>query len=86
MLRILIVNISEAIDQVLQRSDGITMGMNCYSFIRGGIYLKSKASTWEKNLAVAFNLTFRYIEDVSFIINDKLHSYVNLIYPKWTWN
>jgi hypothetical protein len=37
----------------------------------------------EKNkpLAVAFNLIFRYINDVLSINNDQFHSYVDSIYP-----
>jgi hypothetical protein len=51
-----------------------------FVFLWGGIY--SKASTWEsKNLAVAFNLTFRYIDDVLSINNNHFHSYVDSIYP-----
>jgi hypothetical protein len=34
-----------------------------------------------KPLAVAFNLTFRYIDDVLSINNDQFHSYVDFIYP-----
>ena len=34
----------------------------------------------KKSLAVAFNSTFRYIDDVLSINND-FHSYVNSIYP-----
>jgi hypothetical protein len=42
----------------------------------------------EKNkyLAVAFNSTFRYIDDVLSINNDQFHTYGDSIYPKWTWN
>jgi hypothetical protein len=37
----------------------------------------------EKNkpLAVAFNSTFRYIDDLLSINNDRFHSYVDSIYP-----
>ena len=34
-----------------------------------------------KSLAVAFNSTFRYIDDVLSINNDQFHSYVDSIYP-----
>lgn len=42
-----------------------------------------KSGVLEKNkaLAVAFNSTFRYIDDVLFINNCYFHSYVNSIYP-----
>jgi hypothetical protein len=41
------------------------------------------ASIHEKNkpLAVEFNSTFRYIDDVLFINNDRFHSYDESIYP-----
>ncbi len=35
----------------------------------------------KKTLAVAFNSTFRYIDDVLSINNDNFHSYVDTIYP-----
>jgi hypothetical protein len=35
----------------------------------------------KKSLAVAFNSTFRYIDDVLSINNKQFHSYVDLIYP-----
>jgi hypothetical protein len=35
----------------------------------------------KKSLAVAFNATFRYIDDVLSIYNNHFHSYVDLIYP-----
>ena len=34
-----------------------------------------------KKLAVSFNHTFRYIDDVLSINNHKFHNYVHLIYP-----
>jgi hypothetical protein len=40
----------------------------------------------KKYLAVAFNSTFRYIDDDLFINNSQFHSYVDLIYPKLTGN
>ena len=42
---------------------------NCYG-------IKTK-----KKLAVYFNLTYRYIDDVLSINNDNFHNYVHLIYP-----
>jgi hypothetical protein len=35
----------------------------------------------KKNLAVAFNSTFEYINDVSSISNNQFHKYVDSIYP-----
>ena len=34
-----------------------------------------------KKLAVSFNFTYRYIDDVLSIYNNNFHSYVHLIYP-----
>jgi hypothetical protein len=34
-----------------------------------------------KKLAVSFNLTFRYIDDILSINNHNFHNYVHLIYP-----
>jgi hypothetical protein len=49
-------------------------------FIRGRIH--SKSSTKEnKSLAVAFNSTFRYIDDVLSNNNDQFDTYFNSIYP-----
>jgi hypothetical protein len=54
-----------------------------FVFIWGGVY--SKASTWEekKSLSVAFNSTFRYIDDVLSITcnNNHFHSDIDSIYP-----
>jgi hypothetical protein len=51
-----------------------------FAFIWSTIY--SKACTWqEKSLAVAFNSTFRYIDDVLSINNNQFHTYVDSIYP-----
>jgi hypothetical protein len=36
----------------------------------------------KKSLAVAFNSTFRYIDDVFSVNNSQFHSYVDSIYPK----
>ena len=35
-----------------------------------------------KKLAVSFNLTYRYIDDVLSINNHNFHNYVHLIYPE----
>jgi hypothetical protein len=35
----------------------------------------------KKKIAVSFNHTFRYIDDVLSINNHNFHKYVNLIYP-----
>ena len=46
-------------------------------FIRGGI----RRRAGQKDLAKAFNFTFRYIDDVLSLNNKKFIDYVHLIYP-----
>jgi hypothetical protein len=69
--------------QVFQQSVWIPMDMNCaplladlflYSFIQKLLHEKKKI------LVVAFNSTFRYIEDVLSINNNQFHSYVDSKY------
>jgi hypothetical protein len=64
------------------------MGMNCAPFLED-LFLYSYEAEFiqkllhekKKSLAVAFNSTFRYIDDVLCINNSQFHSYVNSIYP-----
>jgi hypothetical protein len=64
------------------------MGTNCAPFladlfcihVRWNLF-KSFYTRRKKSLAVAFNLTFRYIDDVLPIKNNYFHSYVDSIYP-----
>ena len=75
--------------RVFQQTVGIPMGTNCaplladlflYSyeadFIQG--LIKDK----KKNLALSFNLTFRYIDDVLSLNNPSFSDYLHLIYPQ----
>jgi hypothetical protein len=64
------------------------MGTNCGPLIADlSLYSYEAESNQtllhEKNkpLAVTFNSTFRYIDDVLSINNDQFHSYINSIYP-----
>jgi hypothetical protein len=64
------------------------MGMNCAPLLADLFlcsyeveFIQKLLQEKKKSLAVAFNLTFRYIEMVLSISNDQLHSYVDLIYP-----
>jgi hypothetical protein len=43
--------------------------------------MKQNLHEKDKPLAVTFNSSFRYINDVSSINNDRFHSYVDYIYP-----
>jgi hypothetical protein len=64
------------------------MGTNCDPLL-ADLFLYSYEAEFiqkllqEKNkpLAVAFNSTFRYIDDVLSINNDQIHSYIDSIYP-----
>ena len=75
-------------DQVFQQSVGIPMGTNCaplladlflYSYEAEFIQKLLRDNT--KQLAVSFNHTFRYIDDVLPIKNHNFHNYVHLKYP-----
>jgi hypothetical protein len=75
-------------DQVFQQSAGIPMGTNCaplladlflYSYKAG--FVQKLLRNNNKILAVSFNHTFRYIDDVLSINNHNFHNYVHLIYP-----
>jgi hypothetical protein len=75
-------------NQIVQQFVGIPMGTNCAPLL-ADLFLYSYEAEFiqkhlhEKNrpLAVAFNSTFRYIDDVLSIINDQFDSYVESIYP-----
>jgi hypothetical protein len=64
------------------------MGNNCAPLV-ADLFLYSYEAEFvqkllhekKKFLAVAFNLTFRYIDDVLSTNNDRFHSYVDSIYP-----
>jgi hypothetical protein len=75
-------------NQIFQQTVRIPMGTNCAPLL-GDLFLYSYEAEFiqkllhEKNklLPVAFNSTFRYINDVLSINNDRFHSYVDFIYP-----
>jgi hypothetical protein len=90
MLGFLIDNIFVVVDnKIFQQTVGISMGIpNCAPLL-ADLFLYSYEAEFtqkllhEKNkpLAVAFNSTFRHIDDVLSINNDQFHSYVDSIYP-----
>jgi hypothetical protein len=64
------------------------MGMNCapllvdlFLYSYEAEFIQKLLHEKKKSLAVAFNSTFRYINSVLSINNDKFHWYVNSIYP-----
>jgi hypothetical protein len=75
-------------DQVFQQSAGIPMGTNCaqfwqtYSYIhtKQNLFRKCYETVTKKKLAVYFNHTFRYIDDVLSTNNHNFHNDVHLIY------
>ena len=75
-------------DQVFQQTVGIPMGTNCAPLL-ADLFLHSYEAEFvqkllrdnNKKLAVSFNHTFRYIDDVLSINNHNFHIYVHLIYP-----
>ena len=75
-------------DQVFQQTVGVPTGTNCtplladlFLYSYEAEFIQKLLSQKKKKLAVAFNLTFRYIDDVLSINNDSFHTYVNAIYP-----
>jgi hypothetical protein len=75
-------------DQVFQQSVGIPMDTNCAPLL-ADLFLYSYEAEFvqkllrdnNKKLAVSFNHTFRYIDDVLSINNHIFHNCVHLIYP-----
>jgi hypothetical protein len=77
-------------DQVFQQSVGIPMGTNCAPLLADLILYSYEAEFVQKllqdnnkRLAMSFNHTFRYIEDVLSINNHNFHNYAHLI-SHWT--
>jgi hypothetical protein len=89
MLEFLIDNIYVAVkEQVFQQSVGIPMGINRAPLLADLFLYSYEAEFIQKllykkkmSLAVAFNSTFRYIDDVLSINNNQFQLYVNSIYP-----
>jgi hypothetical protein len=64
------------------------MGTNCaplladvFLYFYEAEFIQKLLHEKNKTLAVAFNSTFRYIDDVLSINNDRIHSYVDSICP-----
>jgi hypothetical protein len=84
MLEFLIDNIHVVVGvQVFQQSVGIPIGTKCAPLLMDPFYIHMRRNLNEKkkSLAVTFNSTFVYIDDVLSIINSQFHLYVDLIYP-----
>ena len=75
-------------DQVFQQTVGSPMSTNCAPLL-ADLFLHSYEAEFvhkrlpdnNKKLAMSFDHTFRYIDDVQSISNHNFHNYVHLIYP-----
>jgi hypothetical protein len=86
MLGFLIDNIFVVfVNTIFQETIEITMGTNCvpllFLYSYEAEFIQELLHEKNKPLALAFNSTFRYIDDVLSINNDQFHSYVDFIYP-----
>jgi hypothetical protein len=75
-------------DQVFQQSFGIPMGTNCaplfadlFFYSYDAEFVPKLLRDNNKKLAVSFNHTSRYIDDVLSINNHDFHNCVHLVYP-----
>jgi hypothetical protein len=75
-------------DQVFQQCVDILMGTNCvplladlFSYLYEAEFGQKLLQDNNKKLAVSFNHTFTYIDDVLFINNHNFHNCVHLLYP-----
>ena len=74
--------------RVFQQTVGIPMGTNCAPLL-ADLFLYSYEANFiqellqnkDKKLAISFNFTFRYIDDVLSLNNPKFGDYVDRIYP-----
>jgi hypothetical protein len=75
-------------NKIFRQTVGIPMGTNCaplladlFLYFNEAEFIQKLLHEKNKPLAVAFNSTFRYINDILSIKNDQFHSYANSIYP-----
>ena len=73
---------------VFQQTVGIPMGTSCaplladlFLYLYEAEFVQNLLCEKKKSLAMTFNLTFRYIDNVLSINNSYFHTYVDLIYP-----
>ena len=73
---------------VFQQTIGIPMGTNCaplladfFVFLWNRIYPTACTERRKEKLAQSFNFTFRYIDDVLSLNNNKFSDHLHLIYP-----
>ena len=75
-------------NQVFQQTVGIPMGTSCaplltdlFLYLYEAEFVQNLLCEKKKSLAMTFNLTFWYIDNVLSINNSYCHTYVDLIYP-----
>ena len=74
--------------RIFQQTIGIPMGTNCAPLL-ADLFLYSYEAEFinglmqkgEKKLAQSFNFSFRYIDDVLSLNNNRFKDYLHLIYP-----
>ena len=73
---------------VFQQTVGSPMGTNCstpladiFLYSYEAKFIQYFLSTGRKQFASQFNLTYRYIDDVSFINNPEFENYLSQMYP-----
>jgi hypothetical protein len=74
--------------RVFQQSVGIPMGTNC-AHLLADLFLYSYEVDFiqgllkrnDKKMALSFNFTFRYIDDVLSLNNSRLDDFVHRVYP-----
>ena len=89
MLNFLIDNIFVVFGgRVFQQTIGIPMGTNCaplladlFLYSYEAEFVQNLLKNKQKKLAVQFNSTFRYIDDVLSINNNQFHDHLHAIYP-----
>ena len=75
--------------RVFQQTIGIPMGTNCAPLLADlflhsyeADFLQSLLDKKDRRLALSFNLTFRYIDDVLSLNNSRFGDFLHLIYPQ----
>ena len=75
-------------ERVFQQTVDIPMGTNCatlltdlFRYSHEAYFIQGFLKKNERNLALSFNFTFRYIDDVLLLNNSRFGDFVDLIYP-----
>ena len=75
-------------ERVFQQTVDIPMGTNCAPLLTNLIrcsweayFIQGLLKKNERNIALSFNFTFRYIDDVLLLNNSRFGDFIDLIYP-----